>query len=63
MRPHGSDSSRRPADTGFDHVGVGHANSWSCDHCGRKSGIFTGRKKTRRGWACAGCVRGGKDKQ
>ena len=45
MRPDASDTSRRPADLGFDHVGVGHANSWRCDHCQRLSGIFTGRKE------------------
>lgn len=57
MRPDASDTSRRPADLGFDHVGVGHSNTWICDYCKRTSGIFAGRKKTRRGWACAGCIR------
>jgi hypothetical protein len=51
------DDSKRQGSSGFVQAGVGHACGYQCDYCRRRTTNVTGRKRTRLGWMCAGCVK------
>jgi hypothetical protein len=51
-----SDDSKRQGSAGFTHAGIGALMTFKCDDC-RQIRTTGGRKKTRIGWRCVGCVR------
>ena len=51
-----SDDSKRQGSTGFTMPGIGLYVQFRCDTC-RVNRPTLGRKRTRTGWMCVGCVK------
>jgi hypothetical protein len=51
-----SDDSKRQGSRGFAHAGIGMTLTFKCSDCNLPRST-AGRKKTRIGWRCVGCVR------
>lgn len=50
------DDSKRQGSRGFIPAGIGHQCLFRCSDCNQARST-AGRKRTRIGWRCAGCVR------